>query len=401
MPNSELDQEPPKKSRFKQLFKRNKKNANESALPDESPVTADDSTLGVSASANTTPETPARGSDSGNEGVDSLGQPAQAHETLFAGDNTITEDAEVDAGLSKSRTGLLAKIGHVFKGNFNLDDDLFEDLEDALVSSDVGIEASLELVEALRELIIKEKLLTAAEVRDGLVRVVARSLLPAQRNWAVDSQPIKKPYVILMVGVNGVGKTTTTAKIARHFKDQGKQVMLAAADTFRAAAVEQLQNWGQKLDIPVIAQGHGADAAAVSHDAYTSALAKDVDVLMIDTAGRLHTQDDLMEQLHKVQRVLRKMNPDAPHEVMQILDAGTGQNALIQLEAFHKAVGVSSVCMTKLDGSAKGGMALAITSKLQLPIRFIGVGERYSDLKPFKALAFADALIPTIDELTG
>lgn len=203
---------------------------------------------------------------------------------------------------------------------------------------------------------------------------------------------------MLMVGVNGVGKTTTTAKIAKQFRDQGKTVMLAAADTFRAAAVEQLQEWGKRMDIPVVAQAHGADAAAVAYDALNSAIVKGSEVLIIDTAGRLHTQSDLMEQLQKINRVLESLDPSMPHEVMQILDAGTGQNALSQLEHFQKAVGVSSVCLTKLDGSAKGGLAISLTQRYKLPIRYIGVGEGYLDLKPFNAKDFADALVPNFED---
>lgn len=307
----------------------------------------------------------------------------------------IETETTLDDGLKKSRGGLLAKIGHVFKSNFDLDDELFDDLEDALITSDVGIDASLALVTSLRAKIKAEKLQSAEEVLNGLAEVVAQSLAPAEQKWAFTAQP----YVILMVGVNGVGKTTTTAKIAKRLQDQGKTVMLAAADTFRAAAVEQLQNWGKKLNIPVVAQAQGADAAAVAHDAYTSAMARSIDVLLIDTAGRLHTQSDLMEQLQKIGRVLSKINPGAPHEVMQIVDAGTGQNALTQLEAFSKMVNVSSLCMTKLDGSAKGGTALAITEKFGLPIRFIGIGERFADLQTFNARQFANAMIPSMDEL--
>ena len=312
-------------------------------------------------------------------------------------DDAPSEETVVNEGLEKSRSGLLAKIGHAFKGNFDLDDELFDDLEDALVSSDVGMEASIELVNDLRVKIKQDKLQTAEEVVSGLAHVVAGALSPAQQDWT----PNATPYVIMMVGVNGVGKTTTTAKIAKLLADQGHSVMLAAADTFRAAAVEQLQAWGKQLEIPVIAQAHGADAAAVAHDAYTAALARNADVLIIDTAGRLHTQSDLMEQLQKVKRVLSKIDADAPHEVMQVVDAGTGQNALTQIEAFQAMVDVSSVCMTKLDGSARGGMALAITNKFKLPIRFIGVGERFSDLKPFDARQFADALIPSLDDIEG
>ncbi len=301
--------------------------------------------------------------------------------------------ATVEDGLDKSRSSLLGKLGHVFKGSFDLDDDLFDDLEEVLITSDIGVDASLKLVERLRERVKSDKLQTATEVVQGLRDEIEIMLKPAEQDWNVLHQ---RPYVMLMVGVNGVGKTTTTAKIAKQFQDQGKSVMLAAADTFRAAAVEQLKEWGSRMDIPVVAQGHGADAAAVAHDALNSAIVKGAHVLMIDTAGRLHTQSDLMEQLQKINRVLANLDPSMPHEVMQILDAGTGQNALSQLDHFHKAVDVSSVCLTKLDGSAKGGLAISITQKYGLPIRYIGVGEGYNDLKRFEAKTFAEALIPAL-----
>jgi len=307
---------------------------------------------------------------------------------------STNENEEVD-GLDKSRRGLLAKIGHAFKSSFDLDDALFEELEDALIASDIGVNSSLELVEALREHVSEEKLQSAEAVIDGLVKVTADMLAPAEQEWTVSGSP----YVIIMVGVNGVGKTTTTAKIACRLKQRGKSVMLAAADTFRAAAVEQLQTWGERLDIPVISQSQGSDAAAVAHDAMTSARSRQVDVLLIDTAGRLHTQTDLMQQLQKVLRVVTKIDPTAPHEVMQVVDATTGQNALNQVKAFTQEVAVSSLCLTKLDGSAKGGMAIALSNELGLPIRFTGVGESFDDLKPFVAHEYASALIPSLAEL--
>lgn len=301
--------------------------------------------------------------------------------------------ATIEQGLDKSRTSLLNKIGHVFKGSFNLDDELFDELEEILITSDISVEASLRLVENLRQRVKTEKIQDAKDVIQGLRAEVAQLLQPAEQTWNVFNQ---RPYVILIVGVNGVGKTTTIAKIAKQFQDQGRSVMLAAGDTFRAAAVEQLQEWGQRMDIPVVAQTHGADAAAVAHDALNSAIVKGSQVLIIDTAGRLHTQSDLMEQLQKINRVLNNLDPSMPHEVMQILDASTGQNALSQLEHFQKAVGVNSICLTKLDGSAKGGVAVSLTEKFKLPIRYIGVGEGYYDLRPFTAQSFADALIPEL-----
>ena len=301
--------------------------------------------------------------------------------------------ATVEEGLDKSRNSLLGKIGQVFQGSFDLDDDLFEDLEEALITSDISVEASLRLIDNLKERVKNNKIQDGQGVIEALRNEVSNMFEPAEQDWAVFNQ---RPYVLLMVGVNGVGKTTTIAKIAKQFQDQGRSVMLAAADTFRAAAVEQLQEWGNRMDIPVVAQKHGSDAAAVAYDALNSAIVKGSHVLMIDTAGRLHTQSDLMEQLKKVNRVLNNLDPSMPHEVMQILDASTGQNALSQLEHFQKAVGVNSVCLTKLDGSAKGGVAVSLTDKFKLPIRYIGVGEGYYDLKPFKAKEFANALIPDL-----
>ena len=349
--------------------------------------------------AQTTPEENQKPSTDSEQASDSTPDTAQPEQSEFSNhspapvNNTTESPATVEQGLTKSRTSFFQKVSNVFKSSFNLDDDLFDELEELLITSDIGIEASLNLVENLRARVKKEKIQDAKGVVTGLRQEITNMLLQSEQDW----QFAQKPYVILMVGVNGAGKTTTTAKIAKHFQDQGKSVMLAAADTFRAAAVEQLQEWGKRLDIPVIAQAHGSDAAAVAHDALTSAIAKNIDILMIDTAGRLHTQSDLMEQLTKVNRVLAKIDPSTPHEVMQVLDAGTGQNALIQLEHFQKAVGVSSICLSKLDGSAKGGIAISLSEKTKLPIRFIGVGEGFSDLRRFSASQFADALIPDLD----
>ena len=305
------------------------------------------------------------------------------------------EPATVEQGLDRTRSGLMDKIGGVFKGSFDLDDDLFDSLEEALITSDISVEASLGLVDSLKHRVKSERIQDAHGVVSALREEITTMLEPAEQDLAVFNQ---RPYVLMMVGVNGVGKTTTIAKIAKQFQDQGRSVMLAAADTFRAAAVEQLQEWGKRMDIPVVAQKHGADAAAVAHDALNSAIVKGSHVLMIDTAGRLHTQSDLMEQLQKINRVLGNLDPSMPHEVMQILDASTGQNALTQLQHFQKAVGVNSVCLTKLDGSAKGGVAVSVTEKFKLPIRYIGVGEGYYDLKPFLAKEFANALIPDLIE---
>ena len=296
----------------------------------------------------------------------------------------------VDQGLEKSSTSLLGRLSGIFASGITFDDDLYEELEDTLISCDIGVTASAELIESLRTAVKRERLKTEHDVIQCLQQQAANLLADAEQAWDFTT----KPYVIMMVGVNGVGKTTTTAKIANHFKQNGKKVVLAAADTFRAAAIEQLEEWGQRLAIPVIRQDHGADAAAVAHDALSAAIARDADVLIIDTAGRLHTQSNLMDQLGKVKRVLQKIMPDAPHEVMQVLDATTGQNALSQLSHFNEAIEVNSVCLTKLDGSAKGGIALSLTRAHGLPIRFIGIGEAFEDLRPFDANQFASALVP-------
>lgn len=322
-------------------------------------------------------------------------------QTADIADSTLPA-VSIEQGLEKTRGGILSKLGDVFKGNFDLNDELFDELEEVLISSDIGVDASLKIVAQLKHRVKGEKIQDAEGVIDGLQSELSALLDEAQSPWPVlQSESGSKPYVLLMVGVNGVGKTTTTAKIAGYFLQHGKSVMLAAADTFRAAAVEQLQDWGKRLDVPVIAQQQGADAAAVAHDALTAAISRNTDILMIDTAGRLHTQSDLMEQLQKIVRVLQKIDPACPHEVMQILDAGTGQNALLQLENFHRAVNVSSLCLTKLDGSARGGLALALTEKFKLPIRFVGVGEGFSDLQPFNAQQFTQALIAKSDLSTG
>jgi len=316
-----------------------------------------------------------------------------SHDAIIGGSEEPEQIKTIEDGLDKSRSSFFSKFSNVFKGSFNLDDELFEELEETLISSDIGVQASMLLVEKLQARVKSEKIQDAEGVIRGLRTEIAMLLKPAEVAWHLQA----KPHVVLMVGVNGAGKTTTTAKLAKLLQDKDKSVMLAAADTFRAAAVEQLQEWGQRLSIPVIAQSHGADAAAVAHDALISAKSRNVDVLMIDTAGRLHTQSDLMEQLQKVTRVLQKIDPETPHEVMLILDAGIGQNALTQLEHFKNAVGVSSLCLSKLDGSAKGGVALSLTEKFGLPIRFIGVGEGFNDLKTFNANEFAEGLIPDLE----
>lgn len=289
--------------------------------------------------------------------------------------------------LAKPRNFLAKGLAGLFSAS-KVDETTLDDIEDQLVLADVGVSATGRLVERLRE---------AHRRRAGsppLVEVLREEMLSILEPCAAPRAFDSRPYVIAVVGVNGVGKTTTIAKMAHRLQQEGKQVVLAAADTFRAAAIEQLQEWGGRLSIPVVAHQQGGDPAAVAHDAYQSARARGADVLLIDTAGRQHTQGELMGQLQKVKRVLGKLDAEAPHEVLQVLDAGTGQNALAQLRAFNESVGVDSICLTKLDGTAKGGILFAIAEEFGLPVRFLGVGETADDLQPFDAARFVDAILP-------
>lgn len=294
--------------------------------------------------------------------------------------------------LSKTRgalaRGLSALLGHTE----DLDVGLFDDLEDVLLTSDVGVEASRAMVDAVRKEARRQNVTGVDGLLDLVRAEILRILDPCSRPLEIVSDA--GPFVILVVGVNGVGKTTTSARLAHLWKSSGLSVMMAACDTFRAAAIEQLQTWGQRLDIPVIAQHHGADAAAVAHDALSAARARGCDVLLLDTAGRQHTHSDLMEQLGKIRRVLQKLDQGAPQEVLLVLDAGTGQNALSQMDHFRAAIDVTGLCLTKLDGTAKGGIVLAIAKKYGVPLRYIGVGEGMEDLQEFHAAEFIDALLP-------
>lgn len=293
--------------------------------------------------------------------------------------------------LSRTREHLSTGLGSLFTRTTKLDDSLFDEIEDQLIMADIGVESAQKITATLRQQAKDEKITTPQALLEVLTTQIASLLDSVEQAFDISAH---KPYVVLMVGVNGVGKTTTIAKIANRLKNQGKSVMLAAGDTFRAAAIEQLQNWGERLNIQVIAQQHGSDAAAVAFDAYQSALSNQIDVLLIDTAGRQHTHGDLMDQLAKMTRVLQKTNPDIPHEVMLTVDATTGQNALSQIEHFRDVAGVNSLNVTKLDGTAKGGIIIAMAEKYGLPIRFIGVGEGMDDLRPFVARDFAKALLP-------
>ncbi len=293
--------------------------------------------------------------------------------------------------LSKTRENLAGGLADLLFGKKQIDDQLLEQLEDQLLMADVGIQATQKITSRLTESLQRRQLSDSESLIGALKHIMAEILDPCSAPLQID--PEKRPFVILMVGVNGAGKTTTVGKLAQQFKNQGLKVMLAAGDTFRAAAVEQLQTWGERLEVPVVKQGQGADSASVIFDALQSAQAREVDVLIADTAGRLHTQMGLMDELEKIKRVMAKLDPGAPHETLLVLDAGTGQNALPQASKFRDTIGVSGLVLTKLDGTAKGGMIFSVAEQLQTPIRYIGVGETVDDLRPFDHEEFVDALL--------
>lgn len=293
--------------------------------------------------------------------------------------------------LTRSRAQLGDGLGNLFLGRKRIDDDLIDELETLLIMGDVGMETTTRIIADLAARVKRKSLADPQALLDAL-KVALRDILLAADGPVLQPQP-GRPQVILMVGVNGAGKTTTIGKLAQRLQREGNSVMLAAGDTFRAAAVEQLATWGERNAIPVIAQQTGADSASVVFDALQAATARGVDVLIADTAGRLHTKSNLMDELAKVARVLKKIDPQAPHEVMLVVDATTGQNALNQAEHFHRAVGLTGITLTKLDGTAKGGIIFAIAERLKVPIRFIGVGESIEDLRPFDPDELIDALL--------
>lgn len=297
--------------------------------------------------------------------------------------------ARLKQGLSKSRNQMAKSLASVFGGG-KIDEDLYEELETVLLTSDMGIEATEKLLAQVRQRVTLKGLKNGDELRSALKDALYELLLPLDQPLILPDD--KKPFVIMMAGVNGAGKTTSIGKLAKYFQSQGKSVLLAAGDTFRAAAREQLQQWGERNNVTVIAQASG-DSAAVCYDALEAAKARGIDVVLADTAGRLPTQLHLMEEIKKVKRVLQKSLPDAPHEVMLVLDANVGQNAINQVVAFDDALGLTGLIVSKLDGTAKGGILAALAAKRPVPVRFIGVGEGIDDLRPFDARAFVDALI--------
>jgi fused signal recognition particle receptor len=294
------------------------------------------------------------------------------------------------ARLNRGDSWLTYDLANLAPGG-KIDEDVLEELESLLVMADVGIDTTTRIIEDLQKRLARKELKDVEALRSGLRRSLVDILAPVERPLDIDPQ--HRPFVILMVGVNGAGKTTTIGKLAKRFKDQGLSVMLAAGDTFRAAAVEQLQAWGKRNEVPVIAQQSGADPAAVIFDAWEAAKARGIDVLLADTAGRLQSQRGLMDELAKIRRVVARRDETAPHEIMLVLDASQGQNALVQAEKFHDALGLTGITVTKLDGTAKGGILLAIASALHVPVRFIGIGESAEDMQPFVAEEFVDALL--------
>jgi len=298
--------------------------------------------------------------------------------------------SRLKTGLSKTRDSFSSGMGRIFLGRKIIDEALFEEIETLLITSDVGVSATTDLIDLLTQKVARNELGDAEALFNLLKNELSGLLQNSERRLEI---PVSdKPFVILMVGVNGAGKTTTIGKLAKRLQGEGKSVLLAAGDTYRAAAVEQLKVWGERNDVDVIAQGTGADSASVIYDALEAANARKVDVLIADTAGRLQSKKNLMDELTKIRRVLAKFDPDAPHEVMLVLDAGTGQNAISQAKHFQDAVQVTGLTISKLDGTAKGGVIFAIAKQLGIPIRFIGVGEGINDLRPFIANDFVDAL---------
>lgn len=304
-----------------------------------------------------------------------------------------TKQETLDKGLEKSNSSVLSKISHAIAGRSTIDDDVLDDLEEALITSDVGVETTLRIIERIQDRVKRDKYVGTSELQRMLVEETCALL--AENDQSAEEANIGDgdPYVIMVVGVNGVGKTTTIGKLAHMYKQAGKKVYLGAADTFRAAAVEQLCIWGERVGVPVIKQQQGSDPASVAFDTLQSAKANGADVVLIDTAGRLHNKINLMHELTKIKNVMQKVVPGAPHDVMLVLDGSTGQNAFEQARQFTAATQVSSLAITKLDGTAKGGVVLGISDQFKIPVRYIGLGEQMTDLQPFNAEQFVKTLL--------
>jgi len=330
--------------------------------------------------------------------------PPPSETTAEASDTSETQELQISqpqekpgifsrlkTGLSKTGSSLTEGLGNLFLGNKKIDEDVLDELETRLLMADVGIESTTKIIDDITDKVKRNELGDSEALMQNLFASMTEILRPVAVPLTID--PTKQPTVILMVGINGAGKTTTIGKLAKKFQNDGKKVMLAAGDTFRAAAVEQLQTWGERNDVPVIAQKQGSDSASVIYDAMEAARARNIDVLLADTAGRLHTQTNLMEELKKVKRVMQKIDINAPHEIMLVVDASIGQNALAQAKEFNEALGLTGITVTKLDGTAKGGILFAIAEQTRIPVRFVGVGETIDDLQVFDSEQFTGALL--------
>lgn len=311
-----------------------------------------------------------------------------------AEDRREAEQASLEAGLEKTRTSLFGKLNKLVRGKDQVDEDILDELEEALVTSDVGVRTTVDIIRRVEERVARDKYVSTADLQSLIRSEIAALLLESRPDRAADfDAPLpNRPHVIMVVGVNGVGKTTTIGKIAWHYRQAGRSVLLGAADTFRAAATEQLDIWAERAGVPIIKQGHGADPAAVAFDTLAAARSRDAEVVLIDTAGRLHTKGGLMDELSKVKRVMDRQVPGAPHEVLLVLDASTGQNAIRQAEEFTRSVDVTGLVLTKLDGTAKGGIVIGISNEFGIPVKYIGVGERIEDLQVFDRQRFVEAL---------
>lgn len=313
---------------------------------------------------------------------------------IFSVFSSKKQKEDLDKGLEKTRQSVFSKISKAVVGKSKVDDEVLDNLEEALVTSDVGVQTTLKIIERIEERVSRDKYLGTDELNGMLREEIERLFTENNTQDGTDFElpEDKKPYVIMVVGVNGVGKTTTIGKLAYNFKRVGKSVLLGAADTFRAAAVDQLTIWSQRVDVPIISQGMGADPASVAFDTLKSAVANGSDVVIIDTAGRLHNKVNLMNELSKVNRVMQKVIPDAPHEILLVLDASTGQNAIEQARQFIAATDVNAIALTKLDGTAKGGVVIGISDQFKIPVKYIGVGEQKEDLQVFNRKEFVETL---------
>jgi fused signal recognition particle receptor len=309
----------------------------------------------------------------------------------------------LDQGLEKTRTGFFSKLAKIIVGKSQVDEEVLDNLEEMLISSDVGVETTLKIIRSIEDRVKRDKFMNTSEL-NSILREEISGLLKGHEGENGEDVFIPKksgPYVIMVVGVNGVGKTTTIGKLAHQLKSQGKKVMLGAADTFRAAAVDQLKVWSERAQVPIVAQGMGADPASVAFDTLQSAEAQQMDVVLIDTAGRLHNKVGLMNELSKIKRVMQKVVPDAPHEVLLVLDGSTGQNAFEQAKQFTAATEVNALAITKIDGTAKGGVVIGISDQFSIPVKYIGVGEKIGDLQVFNRFEFVDSLFKAADEQKG